>query len=378
VNCRACGGGCRKLFSLGKIPLVNNLPATPGEPHEKYPLDVYLCLSCQLGQLKDIVPPRKMFEDYVYYSSMNPPIVESARELSALVTPTLPGDAVVMEIGSNDGYLLQFYKDRGIRVLGIDPAAGPSSIAISKGIPVIQEFFTSRLADTLERADIIHANNVVAHIPDLHDLASGISSILKPSGRAIIEVHYLGALLDDCRFDTVYHEHVYYFSFRSLESLFSRHGLFVDRVELVPAQGGSLRLTLKKQVPYPMSLTENFLPHLGSMEYRIRAIAGGLLNTLLMLQSEGKRVWGFGAAAKATVMMNYCGIASNLIEAIADPTPAKQGKYIPGTGIQIRTPDEWLAARPDHTCLFAWNYAHQMTQPYFTPYAPLEISRCTS
>jgi len=374
MNCRICTSPTEEIFSLGRLPLVNNLLDSPTQDYEEYPLDVMFCPSCHLGQIKEIVPPSKMFEEYVYYSSVSSPIVESAKELVSNLWWTLPHDAFVMEIGSNDGYLLQFYNDMGTRVLGIDPARGPANAAALKGIPTIQEYFTSVLAKTLPPADIIHANNVVAHIPDLHDLAEGIAIVLKPEGACVIEVHYLKSLLESCTFDTVYHEHVYYFSFRSLETLFRRHGLFIERVKLLDSQGGSLRLTLKK-TGASCDIVEN-IPLVG-IQQRIDRTAGELRAFLEKLHHDDARVWGFGAAAKATVMMNYCGITSDLIEAIADPTPAKLGKFIPGTGVEIKHPTEWLDAQPDYTCIFAWNYADVIKARYakdykgkfFTPYS---------
>jgi SAM-dependent methyltransferase len=374
VNCRICGSPTEEIFSLGRIPLVNNLLDSPNQPYDSYPLDVMFCPTCHLGQIKEIVPPQEMFEDYVYYSSVSQPIVDSAKALADKLAWNVPSGGLVMEIGSNDGYLLQFYKEKGIRVLGIDPARGPAREAALKGIPTIPEYFTSALAKTLPHVDILHANNVVAHIPDLHDLAEGIFTVLKPDGICVIEVHYLKSLLESCAFDTVYHEHCYYFSLRSLETLFRQHGLFIGELKLLDSQGGSLRLTLRK-TGASCDIIEN-LPLVG-IQQRIDRTAGELRAYLEKLHHDGARVWGFGAAAKATVMMNYCGITSALVEAVADPTPAKLGKFIPGTGVEIVHPTEWLDAQPDYTCIFAWNYAHIIENRYakdykgkfFTPYA---------
>lgn len=380
MNCRSCNGYTHQIFTLGKIPLVNSLLDSPEDLYEKYPIDVMLCKTCLLGQLSYVVPPKEMFKEYLYYSSVSGPIVEASKLLvdraSKLLPTTLPDLPLVVEIGSNDGYLLQFYKEKGISVLGVDPATGPANAAALKGIPTVQEFFSLKVARKLPKADIIHANNVMAHVPDLNDFVAGLAELLKPEGVGFIEVHSLNSLLEKCEFDTVYHEHSYYFSFRSLETLFSAHGLCIEDAELLSSQGGSFRITLKKKCAYPILMEEDIIINCSDIQRRIGKISSDLVLTLLRMKKEGKKVWGYGAAAKATVMMNYCEITDNLIGAVADPAPAKIGKYIPGTGVQIRSPEDWLESQPDYTCIFAWNYAqpiaHQYAQSYkgkfFTPY----------
>jgi len=377
--CRSCGELAEPMFTLGKLPLVNSLLSSPREPFEKYPLDMMLCSTCLLGQLRDSVSPEKMFREYLYYSAISGPTIESAKLLVRRLTEGMTDrkNALVMEIGSNDGYLLQFYREQGIQVLGVDPARGPANAAALRGIPTIQDFLTLKLSRQLPKADIIHANNVLAHVPELNDFVAALSEVLKPNGTCVVEVPYLGDLLEKCEFDTVYHEHQYYFSRRSLESLFGRHGLFVANAESLASHGGSLRLTLRKDGPHAMTITDAIPADHSDMQKRITIISNNLKTVLTDLRQEGKRVWGFGAAAKATVMLNYCGIDNNLIEAVADSTPAKIGMYIPGTGIEIRHPEKWIDVQPDYTCIFAWNYAHEIKRRYaqeylgrfFTPYA---------
>jgi hypothetical protein len=218
-------------------------------------------------------------------------------------------------------------------------------------------------------------NNVLAHVPNLNDFVAGLAFLLAPEGICFVEVPYLGFLVERCEFDTVYHEHSYYFSLRSLTVLFERYGLFIQDVEPLPVHGGSLRLRIVKR-PCGFPMAENFIHRCGVLQSRAESMSGALRATLVQLWTSGKRIWGFGAAAKATVMMNYCDITDHLVEAVADDAPAKTGKYIPGTGVRIVHPDEWLKAQPEYTCIFAWNYADLIRERYkesykgtfFTPY----------
>jgi SAM-dependent methyltransferase len=369
--CRSCGGPTSPLLDLGNQPLANHLLDSPQDPYDVYPLKVMLCNRCHLGQLHDIIPPDKLFREYVYYTSVSGPSVESARKLVASVH--VPTDGLVVEIGSNDGYLLQFYKQRGINVLGIDPAQGPANAAMRRGIPTLKDFFTEDFATHIPKADIIHVNNVLAHVPDLNDFVAGLAILLKRGGTCYIEVPYLLDLLRNCWFDSVYHEHVYYFSYQSLERLFARHKLAIVGAESISTHGGSLRLRIGNY-PSTFAVAESNLSYFA--QSHMDGLVANLMDALRFLRSNGKRVWGFGAAAKATVMMNRCGITSDLVEAVADDTPAKIGKYIPGTGIGIAATRDWIAAQPDYTCIFAWNYTPQIIEQYqgsyrgvfFTPY----------
>lgn len=386
-RCRSCN--CENLtpvISLGNIPLVNNLTSSPSEKFERFPLDVIICSECSLAQLKDTVPPEAMFSEYLFYSSVMAPVVESAKNLVDKITSELDlSGGLVIEIASNDGYLLDFYKQKGIPVLGVDPARGPANVAAVKGIPTIQAFFTHELAKTLPKADVIHANNVLAHVPTLNDFVAGIAEVLKPAGVAFIEVPYLGDLLQGCRFDTIYHEHMFYFSIKALTRLFNRHNLGITNIEHMPnVLGGSLRVTVGRG-PAADLMKEYGLDEADTMQSRAEYKAKDLKDTLQRLKASGKTIWGFGAAAKATVFMNYAGIDSTLIDAIADDTPAKQGKYIPGTGVQVRSTKEWLEAKPDYTCIFVWNYAHMIAHKFrlsykgkfitsFMPFVPEKIA----
>jgi SAM-dependent methyltransferase len=304
-----------------------------------------------------------MFVEYLYYSTVSNSVVNAARTLVERVSKTLSEDALVIEIASNDGYLLQFYDGLGIQVLGIDPARGPANEAALKGIPTVQDFFSLKLAKQLPKADVIHANNVLAHVPSTNDFVAGIAEVLKPDGVCIVEVPYFGDLISKGNFDTIYHEHVFYFSFKSLAILFGRNGLHIQEVEHLESQGGSLRITASKNGT-SCQFEEWGLEGVPTLQQQVDEIAVKLKSTLLKLKEKGKRVWGFGAAAKATVMMNYCNIDHTLIEAVADDAPAKFQKFIPGTRTEVLYPKNWLEARPDYTCIFSWNYAQEIMERF--------------
>jgi SAM-dependent methyltransferase len=381
-SCRSCGSPTEHVLSLGEMPLANHLLAYPSESYKKYPLDLMFCPSCKLGQLRDQVDPGLMFEEYVYYSSVNGPTVESAKALVTnpsitqvflnKIPDTADGNILVAEIGSNDGYLLQHYAKYSIPVLGVDPAKGPANAAALKGIPTVQDYFTLKLARTLPKADVIYAHNVLAHVQDLNDFVAGIAEMLKPDGVVVIEVPYLGDMLDKGTWDLCYHEHNYYFSVHAAFILFARHNLFLNKVERIPSHGGSLRMFLGNSEFRGFTCVEE------QFDFdRLRDEIVQQTNALFdFIRDTRVQVWGFGAAAKATAMLYYCGICDDLIPKIADSTPAKIGKFIPGTGVRIVHTDEWLQEQPKYTCIFAWNYEEEIRKKYqggykgtfFTPY----------
>lgn len=379
MQCRSCGAETEQVLSLGAMPLANHLLEFPSEVYESYPLDLMFCPQCKLGQLKYQVQPELMFQEYVYYSSVNQPVVEESKKLVDQIVYSDIGDRanLYVEIGSNDGYLLQHYNNLYRRVLGIDPARGPSNAAALKGIPVVQDYFTLKLAKTLPKADVIHAHNVLAHVRDLNDFVAGIAEMLKPEGVCVVEVPYLEDMVNRGTFCLIYHEHNYYFSTASAIDLFKRHGLFLFQVEHIQAHGGSLRMWFSKDAGKSIGWVtmptgegpEQF--DFPSMVLQIQK-----QNYDFMKFVRGRRVWGFGAAAKATVILNFCNIGSDLLPMIADSTPAKIGKFIPGTGQRIVHPDDWLREQPEWTCIFAWNYEEEIRAKYkdtykgtfFTPY----------
>jgi len=254
--CRSCGHGKLDLvLSLGRTPLANALLTREqlDQPEETYPLDLVFCSACALVQITETVPPERLFSHYLYFTSFSDTMVQYAKELAARVVESrgLGPDSLVVELASNDGYLLQFYRDAGVPVLGIEPATNIAEAARKRGIPTLDRFFGTELAGELvakgTRADVMHANNVLAHVADLNGFVAGIARVLKPDGVAIIEVPYVRTMLEALEFDTIYHEHLCYFSLTALQALFQRHGLRAVDVEQLPIHGGSLRLFVQSR-----------------------------------------------------------------------------------------------------------------------------------
>ena len=366
--CRSCGTPTdNRILSLRNMPLVNRLLDSQYDTCSSHSLEVMYCDNCALGQLREIVPPMEMFSEYSFYSSVMAPIVDRAQGLVAKVIAE-HHPKFVIEVGSNDGYLLNFYRQAGISILGVDVARGPANNAALKGVPTVQELFSLAVAKTLPKADILHANNVLDHCPNVHDVVAGFAEVLKDNGTVIVEVPYLGDLISGATFDTVYHEHIFYFSIKSLVTLFENHGLTINKIESLPqVLGGSIRVFASKG-GVGCSWADTDLGRVSSLQSRTDVYAKELKDALVDLRSRGRSVWGFGAAAKATVFLNYAGIDQELIEAVADDTPAKQYKFIPGTGIPIRSTQDWLESQPKHTCIFTWNYAQYIAHKYAVSY----------
>ena len=362
------------------MPLANGLVAEQdlGKPEERYPLALAFCLHCSLAQITEVVSPEKLFRDYAYYSSISDEMVEHARQASrrAIEGRRLGNDSLVVEIASNDGYLLRHYVEHGIPVLGIDPARNIAEAASANGVPTIAEFFNVGLAKELRRsgrlADVVHANNVLAHVPDIHGFIAGIESILKPRGVAIVETPYVRDMVERSEFDTIYHEHVFYYSLSSLTRLLAGHGLVVLNVERIPIHGGSLRLLIGRErelAPEPSVaalLYEETALGLAGPEYfdefasHVRAIGDDLRQMLSSMKRGGRRVAAYGAAAKGAVLLNAFGIGAETIDFVVDRSPHKQGRYMPGVHIPIRAPDLLLHEMPDACLLLAWNFADEI------------------
>ena len=385
--CRVCGSGTEQIFSLGEMPLANSLLASPDESYPTFPLNLVKCESCTLVQLEETVPPEQLFVDYNYLTSCSPPMVEHAKRLveEVISRKTLTEDSYIVEVGSNDGYLLQHYKSTGARVLGIDPSEKAAEIATQKGVWTLKGFFNHYMAQGLnQKADIIHANNVLAHVPDLNDFVAGLAHLLKDDGTLIVEVPYLCSLIDKTAFDTIYHEHVYYFSLTALSRLFRRHNLIISDAQEISTHGGSLRLWVTKSgVP-----SQNVLLLYNQEYYSVSGQASGYYRDFSLRVEKckfdtrkllhGKQAVGFGAAAKATIFLNACGLTSSDLAYVVDDTPTKQGKYIPGTGIPIVSSAEWLERQPPFTLILCWNFSHDIAHRYrhsyrgrlFTWYTP--------
>jgi SAM-dependent methyltransferase len=379
-RCRAClAGGLAPILSLGRLPLANQLvdPQRPPLPEPVYPLDLVICPRCRLVQITETVAPEVLFRQYLYFSSYSDTAVAHAGELARRMVKeaALDPGSLVIEIGSNDGYLLQHYRAAGIPVLGIEPAVNIARVASERGIPTMAEFFSAALARRL-RADgvrprIVHLHNVLAHVADLNGVVEGIGVILAEGGTVIIEVPYLRDLIDHGEFDTIYHEHLCYFSLTALDRLFRRHRLAPVRVERIPIHGGSLRLFVQAlPAEVDASLTglleeerhwgvDDWAPYAGFAK-QVKAIQRELRQLLASLKASGKRIAGYGAAAKGSTLLNSCGIGAETIDFIVDRNEHKQGLLMAGTRIPIVPPQALASEMPDYVLLLTWNFADEI------------------
>ncbi|WP_439621786.1 class I SAM-dependent methyltransferase [Gemmata sp.] len=381
--CRSCGAApLAPVLSLGTTPLANALRAADelGAPEPTFPLDLAVCPCCSLVQITAEVPPDALFRDYVYFSSFSDTMLRHAADLAARLirTERLGPGSFVVEAASNDGYLLRNYLAAGVPVLGVEPARNVARVAVERhGVPTHTEFFTRDYARHLAadwlRADVFHAHNVLAHVPDLNGFAEGIRTLLKPTGVAVVEVPYVKDMLDHCEFDTIYHEHLCYFSLTALDALFRRHGLAVRDAERVAIHGGTLRLfAAPAESPRAAStrvaalLAEEaawgvatLAPYRAFAE-RVAQVRSALRDLLATLKAGGKRIAAYGASAKGSTLLNYCGIGSETLDFVVDRSTAKQGKYTPGTGLRISAPDRLLDEMPEYTLLLTWNFADEI------------------
>jgi hypothetical protein len=380
--CRSCGARRLELvLSLGSTPLANSLVRDAGQaPEARFPLDLGFCPECTLVQITETVPPEQLFSDYVYFSSFSDTMLAHARDLVArfIARADLGPSSLAMEIASNDGYLLQYYKQAGVPVLGIEPAQNVAKVAVEqRGIPTIADFFGLSLAKKLaaegHRANILHANNVLAHVADLNGFVEGIREVLAPEGIAALEFPYLGDMIARCEFDTIYHEHLCYYSLTALEHLFARHGLKFVEVERIPIHGGSLLLQAARaesaQAPAPsVGALLDDEKRLGMRDFafyegfarRVMKLKDDLRALLARLKGEGKRVAAYGAAAKGSTLLNVFGIGRESIDFVADRSTYKQSKLMPGVRIPIVPPAELAKAMPDYTLLLTWNFEDEI------------------
>lgn len=378
--CRSCEGTSLESFlDLGITPLADRLikPEQLSEKEYTFPLNVAFCPDCGLVQITETVNPEVLFADhYPYYSSFSDYILNHAREnvLDVIERRRLDEKGFVVELASNDGYLLKNYVEAGIPVLGIDPAEGPAQAAEKVGVPTLNDFFTLDLARKLaaegKQADVIHGNNVLAHVADTNGFVEGIGTLLKPEGVAVIEMPYLVDLIDHCEFDTIYHEHLCYFSLTALKNLFGRHGLYVNHVKRIPIHGGSLRIYVEK-VRNPSKtvlalLAEEEERGVDTAEYyrsfsaRVENLKATLHQMLSDLKAEGKTIAAYGAAAKGATMINYVDIGLDLVDFVVDRNVHKQGQHMPGKHLPIYAPEKILEAMPDYVLMLPWNFADEI------------------
>lgn len=381
LACRSCGAHDLQLvLDLGRVPLANALLSaeTVRLPEKQFPLELYFCPTCTLVQIGESVPPQELFAHYNYASSFSETMLAHARDLveRTVQQRELGPDHLVIEIASNDGYLLQYYRQRGIPVLGIEPAANIAEIAQrERGIPTLVAFFDADLAARLaadgKQADIIHAHNVFAHVPDPGGFVAGLKRLLKPAGAVIIEAPYLGELIKNREFDTIYHEHFSYFSLTAVDRLVRRHGMIVQDVELVPIHGGSLRLSLAHEgTPVRESvaklLAEEAAAGMDRPDYYhtfadgVWTLRDELLALLRKLKGEGKGIAAYGASAKGSTLMNAFGIGADLLDFVVDRSTLKQGQFTPGNHLPILPTEALLERRSDYALLLTWNFSDEI------------------
>lgn len=381
-ECRFCHAPLTRSFvDLGMQPLANSYVAMDmaGKPEPRYPLHARVCDSCLLVQVDHDVPAEAIFSDYAYFSSYATSWVEHARRYSEAMTERfgLGPQSLVIEVASNDGYLLQHFKAAGIGVLGVEPAANVAAVAEQKGIPSEVAFFNrdtaQRLRDAGRAADLMTANNVMAHVPELNQFISGFPVLLKPQGVLTVEFPHLLNLIEQVQFDTIYHEHYSYLSLLSAERIFAAHGMRVFDVEELSTHGGSLRLFVchrdathanapglaqirKKEAAAGLDALvayDDFAP-------RVMAVRDELRGFLAASKADGKTVCAYGAAAKGNTLLNYCGITAQDIVAVYDKNPHKQNHLLPGSQIPIRGPEAIAADRPDYLLILPWNLKNEV------------------
>jgi predicted TPR repeat methyltransferase len=382
-RCRACGASdIAPVLELGRTPLANALvePSRAAQPEETFPLNLVRCRRCTLVQIDETVPPEKLFRQYAYFSSFSDTMVAHAKDLAGRLVCErhLGPHSLVVEIASNDGYLLQHYLSAGVPVLGVEPAENIAEVARAKGIRTDTEFFGQEYAAALaargQRADVVHANNVLAHVADLNGVVEGFAGLLAPKGLVVVEVPYVRDFVERCEFDTIYHEHLCYFSMSALDRLFDAHGLRLVHVERLPIHGGSIRFFAAHaamQPPYDRSSVERMLeeerawgvdrPEVYTrFAARVEAWREETVGMIQSLKRAGHRLAAYGASAKGATLLNYTGLGRETLDFVADRSTYKQGKLMPGARLPIRPPEALLEDMPDYVLLLTWNFAEEI------------------
>ena len=384
-TCRFCGNNLKTTFlELGMSPLANSYlkeeQLNRMEPF--YPLHVYVCEACYLVQLQEFQTPEEIFSDYAYFSSYSDSWLQHAKAYTELMVRRFgygPNSRVI-EIASNDGYLLQYFREKSIPVLGIEPAKNVANAANEAGIPTLIKFFGTETATELagegKYADLLIGNNVLAHVPGLNDFVQGMKIILKKDGVVTMEFPHLFRLIEGNQFDTIYHEHFSYFSFLAADKVFSKHGLTLFDVEELPTHGGSLRIYARHREDESKPVGERVLElrqreevaGFTNLEYylsfgeKVKETKRNILDFLIKAKGEGKSIAGYGAPAKGNTLLNYCGIRTDFIEYTVDRSPHKQRQYLPGTHIPIYHPDKLKETKPDYLIILPWNLRDEVMQ----------------
>lgn len=376
TKCRVCNTQIIKFFSLGKMPLVNAFRKKRDAKEKKYDLSIGFCPNCYLVQLMKHVSPQAMFEDYIYFSSVSQSVLDHSKTTAEYLSKRLglTKDSFVIEAGSNDGVHLQFYKKKGIQVLGIDPAKNIAKVANEKGIPTLPEFFNLNLAKKLVsqsiKSDLFYGANIFAHVPKIINFIKGLKIILKDKGTAVFESPYIQGLLKN-KFDSIYHEHVFYYSLIALQNLFEKADLQIYDIEFIPMAGGSLRVFVSHPRVFKISShvtklmnkeVNNGFDKINTyrkMNTRIEKLKKDILSLLDELKREGKSIAAYSIPAKGVVLLNYFDIGKYL-DFIVDKSPAKQNLYVPGSNIKVFPIEKIMESKPDYIFILAWNLADEI------------------
>ena len=384
-NCRFCGQELKYTFvDLGLSPLSNSYIGKDKMDNGQtfYPLHTYVCDKCFLVQLKEYESPKEIFSDYAYFSSYSASWLNHAKEyVNTMINRfNLQENNTVVEIASNDGYLLQYFQEKKIKNYGIDPAENVAEVAKQKGIKTVCDFFGERLADRLanegEKADLLLGNNVLAHVPNINDFVKGLNILIKDDGVITMEFPHLLNLIDKNQFDTIYHEHFSYLSLITVKEIFESHGLRIFDVQELNTHGGSLRIfackndcnkykqeknveiLINKEIEFGLDNIKTYL----YFAEKVRKIKYDLLSLLIELKNEGKKIVGYGAPAKGNTLLNYCGIKNEFLDYTVDKSPYKQNLYLPGTQIAILKPEEIYITKPDYILILPWNLKDEIIE----------------
>lgn len=384
-QCRFCGAELHHTFvDLGMSPLCESYLSLEqlNQMEPFYPLHVYVCEKCYLVQLQEYVSAADIFTEYAYFSSYANTLLEHSKKYTQDVIERfhLDRDSYVVEVASNDGYLLQYFKEKNIPILGIEPAVNVAKVAIEKGIPTITEFFMEesarRLANDGNSADLIIGNNVLSQVPNLNSFIKGLKILLKPEGVITIEFPHIMNMIENNLFDTIYHEHFSYFSFTTAEKIFAAHGLVLFDVEELTTHGGSLRIYARHKQDESKPVSDRVYAFkrredrvgISTMGYyetfyeQVKETKRKLLDFLIQAKREGKSIAGYGAPGKGNTLLNYCGIRSDFLDYTVDRNPYKQGKFLPGTHIPIYNPDRIIETKPDYVLILPWNLKDEIIQ----------------